>query len=138
MDDIEAIKRLKARYCRLLDTKDWSGLREVFTDDVVMDTAGSGGEAWTGAEAFLAFLRPALADAITVHHCHTPEIELTGPDSATGVWAMEDKLWWPDGRTLRGYGHYHETYARQDGSWRIATCRLTRLHLEYVEGPSPA
>ena len=38
MDDVEAIKQLKARYCRTMDTKDWAGMREVFTDDVTMDT----------------------------------------------------------------------------------------------------
>ncbi len=30
MDDIEAIKQLKARYCRLLDTKDWDGFRRAY------------------------------------------------------------------------------------------------------------
>ena len=30
--DIEAIKQLKARYFRLMDTKDWAGFRAVFTD----------------------------------------------------------------------------------------------------------
>ena len=34
MDDIEAIKQLKARYFRTMDTKDWAGMREVFADDV--------------------------------------------------------------------------------------------------------
>jgi hypothetical protein len=34
MDGIEAIRRLKARYCRFLDTKDWDGYRQLFTDDV--------------------------------------------------------------------------------------------------------
>ena len=38
MDEIEAIKQLKARYCRTMDTKDWPGMRQVFTDDVEMDT----------------------------------------------------------------------------------------------------
>ena len=36
---IEAIKRLKARYCRHLDAKDWSAGRGVFGDDFVSDTA---------------------------------------------------------------------------------------------------
>ena len=48
MDDIEAIKQLKARYCRMLDTKDWDGFRQVLADDVVMDSTGSGGSVITG------------------------------------------------------------------------------------------
>jgi len=27
-----------------------------------------------------------------------------------------------------GFGHYHERYVRQDGRWRIAKTKLTRLH----------
>ena len=38
MDDVEAIKQLKARYFRTMDTKDWAGMCQVFTDDVVVDT----------------------------------------------------------------------------------------------------
>lgn len=36
---IEAIKRLKSRYCRYLDTKDWAAWRALFTDDFVSDTS---------------------------------------------------------------------------------------------------
>ena len=56
MDDIEAIKQLKARYFRTMDTKDWAAMRQVFTDDVVMDTSSSGGGVVSGADEFLAFL----------------------------------------------------------------------------------
>ena len=43
VDDIEAIKQLKARYFRTMDTKDWAAMQLVFTDDVVVDTTASGG-----------------------------------------------------------------------------------------------
>jgi hypothetical protein len=43
MDDVEAIKQLKAKYFRYLDTKDWPRYRTLFTEDVVVDTSGSGG-----------------------------------------------------------------------------------------------
>ena len=43
LDEIEKLKQLKARYFRTMDTKDWSGMRSVFADDVVMDTTASGG-----------------------------------------------------------------------------------------------
>ena len=44
MDDVEAIKQLKARYFRTMDTKDWAAMRQVFTDDVVIDTSEAGGD----------------------------------------------------------------------------------------------
>src|SRR3954463_7455698 len=107
LDDVEAIKRLKARYFRTMDTKDWAAMREVFTDDVAIDTTASGGNVVTGATAFIAFLQEAIGDVLTVHHGHTPEIEVLSPTTATGVWAMEDMLRWPTGAELHGYGHYH-------------------------------
>ena len=41
-----------------------------------------------------------------------PEIEITSPTPATGVWAMEDMLRWPNGTEMHGYGHYYETYEK--------------------------
>ena len=133
MDDMEAIKQLKARYFRTMDTKDWETMRQVFTDDVLMDTTDSGGDIVAGADRFLAFLREVLDAVVTVHHGHTPEIELTSASSATGIWAMEDMLRWPDGRELHGYGHYHETYEKGDGVWRIKSSTLTRLRMDFTE-----
>jgi hypothetical protein len=133
--DLEAIRQLKARYCRFLDTKDVEGWRSVFTADVVvrLDMAVSAGGAdpmtappVEGADNFVAMVLGGLADAATVHHCHTPEITLTSPTTATGIWAMEDWIIFGGGRELHGAGHYHETYEKQDGTWRIKTLHLTR------------
>ena len=38
--EIEQIKQLKARYFRLMDTKDWDAWRELFTDDCVHHLPG--------------------------------------------------------------------------------------------------
>ena len=40
LQDIEAIKQLKARYFRTLDTKAWDDFADVFTDDVRIDVDG--------------------------------------------------------------------------------------------------
>ena len=137
MDHLEAIKQLKARYFRTMDTKDWDGMCKVFAADVVVDTTSSGGNVVEGADEFMAFLRAALQDVVTVHHGHMPEIELTSATTAKGIWAMEDHLVWPDGRELHGYGHYHETYELTDAGWRIKTLTLTRLRVD-VTGPGRA
>jgi uncharacterized protein (TIGR02246 family) len=131
-DDFEAIRRLKARYFRTMDTKDWAGMRDVFTDDVVIDTTESGGAVVTGADAFIAFLRETLDGTVTVHHGHMPEIELTSETTATGIWALNDIVIWPNGMRLDGYGHYHETYEKTRDGWRITASKLTRLHADFV------
>jgi SnoaL-like domain len=128
-----AIHNLKARYCRLLDTKDWAGWRALFTDDLVLDTTPAGGVRIEGADAAVAYVRSSISDdTITTHHVHTPEIEIDG-NSATAIWAMQDRNLWPNGRMLLGFGHYHERYVRVDGTWKIAESTLTRLNTEIAK-----
>lgn len=130
-DAIESIKQLKARYFRLLDAKDWEALRLLFADDAVVDMRGEGGRETDTADAFIESLKADLDGVTTVHHGHTPEIVLSSATTATGIWAMEDELWWPEGAPLRhmhGFGHYHETYQLADGRWRLTAMTLTRLH----------
>jgi uncharacterized protein (TIGR02246 family) len=130
VDDIEAIRQLKARYFRTMDTKDWAGMRRVFSDDVVLDTSEAGGSLVTGADEFMMFLQEVLSGAVTVHQGHMPEIELTSPTTATGIWALNDIVIWPDGTRLTGYGHYYETYEKAAGDWKIRSSKLTRLHTD--------
>jgi ketosteroid isomerase-like protein len=130
VDDVEAIKQLKARYFRTMDTKDWGAMRRVFTDDVVIDTTGAGGSVVTGADEFLTFLQESLADAVTVHQGHMPEIDVTSTTTATGIWALNDIVIFANGVRLDGYGHYHETYVKGADGWQISALTLTRLHTD--------
>ena len=142
MDDIERltaiedIRRLKARYFRCLDTKDWDGFRDVFASDGEMDMRAEAGERGLvrGSQAIADFVRGVVGDVQTVPHGHMGEIEVTSPTTATGIWAMEDLLRWPAGGpygSMHGWGHYHETYAKPGDGWRIQTLTLTRLRLDF-------
>jgi len=137
----EAIRELKARYCRFLDLRDEKGWRAVFMSDVRMRTdlevASTDGEppqafVVDGAARLVAAVFASLDGVATMHHCHTSEIALSSPTTATGIWAMEDRLIYSDGRELHGAGHYHETYDKSAGEWRIASLRLTRTQLKMV------
>ena len=137
--DVEEIKQLKARYFRHVDTQDWDAFaKEVLADDVRFDIVGHIVE---GRDAAVAFVADSLRGGRTVHHGHAPEIAITGPDTATGVWAMYDYVTLPrrDGstRVIHGYGHYHEEYVRTRVGWRIRSTTLSRLHEErsVVTGP---
>ena len=134
---IEEISQLKARYFRCMDIKDWAGFRAVFAPDATADYSppGGGGNEWkaAGAENIVALVMKVVAPAVTVHHGHMPEIEVTSPTTAKGIWSMEDLIWWPEGskrKTLHGMGHYHETYEKIGGRWLIKTLVLTRLRVE--------
>lgn len=133
--DIESIRQLKARYFRTLDQQDWDAYRDVFTADVVIDTTDDTGPGTdiTGRDPYLDMLRPILDGAITVHHGHMSEIEITGPDTARGVWSMEDHIWFPAALGLGqlwGTGWYEEDYRRVDARWKIARMVLRRQRVE--------
>jgi hypothetical protein len=133
---IEAIKTLKARYCRYLDHKDWAAWRPLFADEFVCEIAGAGGRTISGAEDFVAYTRRTLGNPSqrTVHHVHAPEISLSSPTTAHGVWALADIVRLLPAVTLYGYGHYHETYEKRSGRWYFTSSTLTRLH-EVVATP---
>jgi hypothetical protein len=135
--DIEQIKQLKARYFRLIDTKDWDAWRDLFTEDCVHHLpAELNAPPQTNAE-YLELVPRQLAAAFTTHHGHMPEITLLGPAEASGVWAMFDYVLYPDRPTgIKGYGHYHETYRKcDDGKWRISSKRNQRLRVDEVPNP---
>jgi uncharacterized protein (TIGR02246 family) len=129
---IEEIKQLKARYFRLMDTKQWDAWADVFTEDVTMWVGDGPGYTFTGRDSAVAQISGMLAGAVTTHHGHMPEIEITGPDTARGVWAMFDYVQSSEPAfSLQGYGHYHEQYRRgDDGRWRISDLRLERLRVD--------
>src|SRR4029453_8628928 len=123
-DDIEDIKRLKARYFRCMDQKDWDAWAQVFATDAVMEIPEVD-RVLNGRDAIVGFVSRVLASARTVHQGHMPEIELTGADAATGIWAMFDYVELPASESgersgFQGYGHYTEEYVREDGACRIA------------------
>ncbi len=128
-NDWLAICNVKATYCRLLDTKDWEGWAQLFTEGFHQDVSGSGGGVYEGRDAAVAATRAAIETTKTAHQVHSPEIVITG-DTATAIWALQDRLIWDGGNTMTGYGHYHEDYVKQDGHWRISRQRLTRLFME--------
>lgn len=128
---IEEIRRLKARYFRLLDRKEWAQWKELFVRDLHVEINEPGTTLrLDGRDEFVAGTSSVLADIVTVHHGHMPEITLDGPDRAHGTWAMEDQLSPSprgDGDLYHGKGWYEETYQRgADGRWRIASLALIR------------
>ena len=146
MADIEtleahlAIGKVKARYCRMLDTKNWAEFSALFTADFVLDISeGTSVPVIHGRAAAVQQVQSSVGAARTVHQVHTPEIELKG-DEAHVIWAMQDRVVWEAPRrgiaAFTGYGHYHERYVRHNGEWRIAALRLTRLHIDAQPAPS--
>jgi hypothetical protein len=133
---IEAIRTLKARYFRCVDTKDWRGFASLFTADVRFDISTDAGPCiLESPDAIAHMARTRLENCVSVHHGHCPEIRVISDTCAEAIWAMEDMLRWNDPasssiRTLHGFGHYTESYRKEGGEWRIRALRLTRLRVD--------
>jgi uncharacterized protein (TIGR02246 family) len=130
--EIEAIKRVKYRYLRGLDQKRWDEVASCFTEDAT--AAYSGGKySFDGRAAILEFLERAMGAEtfLSSHRCHHPEIDLTGPATATGTWALDDvvvETRWDI--TIRGAAFYTDEYVKQEGEWRIRRTAYKRTYEE--------
>jgi hypothetical protein len=127
----EDIRRVKYRYLRAVDQKNWAELERVLTPDAVANYGTPAmGEPLVldGRETILKFMRDNLGgtDIVTFHFAGQPEIDVDG-DNATGTWAFEDTVIVRSARlVIKGAAYYEERYVRSaDEGWRIA-------HIQYV------
>ena len=135
--EIEAIKQLKYRYARLLDTKDFDGLTELFVEDATASYSG-GQLSYEGRDAIVDFLRTALGSTsmLTSHLVGQPEIELIDPQTARGTWALQDMVIVAEqGIEIRGTAFYEDRYVKVDGAWKFAHTGYRRVYEEM--GPRP-
>lgn len=135
--DVEAIKKLKARYFRLLDAQQWDEFIKVFAPGARISFPEIDTE-YPSGEAFAEFAKTAMEGVVSVHQGYLPEIDFQRDDAASGIWAMTDDLDAPNGMLqsngqpvrMRGAGHYHERYVKSEGEWKIAEMELRRMRLD--------
>ncbi len=124
---LEDIRMLKSRRDRACDTKDWVLYRALHADDHVSHNEGH--PRWESADVMIEAVKGLLDQGrTTVHHSHTPDITFESPTRAKGIWGMEDLIF--DSETgellIHGFGFYHETYEKRDGTWLFTSRQLKR------------
>ncbi len=126
------ILRLKHAYFRLLDTKRFRELGELFVEDgTTAYEAGSLQQ--NGRQAIVEFLTSSLGDPgiVTVHTGHHPEIDLHGDKTASGTWYLEDRVIVPAfDLELGGTALYEDRYVVDGGRWRIRHTGYRRIYEE--------
>jgi len=133
LEDIEAIRCLQARYQRCLDTRDFDGVSDCFTDDVV-SSYGNGSMSYDGKEAVIGFLKDAMTlDMPSSHLIHGGEIDVQDTSNAKAKWYLEDHLEHRKYKLkLHGAAIYDVEYVKVDGVWRIKSIGYERCY-EYFE-----
>jgi hypothetical protein len=130
--EIEAIKRLKYKYMRCLDQKRWEELATCFVEDATVAYSG-GHYSIQGRDAIIDWLRGAMGSEsfLSSHRVHHPEIDLTGPTTAIGTWALEDTVVLADADFgLRGAAFYSDEYVKEAGEWKLASTGYKRTFEE--------
>jgi SnoaL-like domain len=129
--DIEAIKQVKYRYLRALDTKHWDDFADTLAEDVVGDYGSSVGEEhhFTNRVDLVNYMRKSLGPAvITEHRVTHPEISVTG-DEASGTWYLQDRVIVADFNfMLIGAAFYRDQYRRTEDGWKISGTGYDRTY----------
>jgi hypothetical protein len=141
LEDLEAIRTLKARYLFCCDRKDVAGMRACFADGEVHIDYGAVGS-FDNADA----LAKVFSDIgchphmVEMHHGANPQIDMTGADSAAGTWSLHYFLINTEQKSLTQLaGYYEDEYRRVGGAWKIAKTRFvatSTLALDISQGPA--
>jgi len=127
LEDIEAIRKLKAAYCAACDD-DHNGdaVAELFVPDGTWGVVGRAPE--VGRDRIAAFMygvRNSKRMKRSAHQVFNPVIEVDG-DAAVGDWrflmmytAMDEQSF------VRIIGTYHENYERTPEGWRFRSLECT-------------
>jgi bile-acid 7alpha-dehydratase len=130
LEDIEAIKDLKARYWYYIEHKMWDDLPDLFTEDVI-DYMGENKIGCQGKKEVVKHLVDLLTPGRNVHQGHSPIIEFTSDTTAIGKWALNDyNEFDPKAITgFEGWGSYDDEYVKVEGKWKIKSwlCKHSRI-----------
>ncbi len=139
LEDIEAIKQLKAKYWRCLDKKLWDEFGSCFTGDATFDVGatplGAPGAPRGGGE-IVQFVKGRMErnSAMTFHQGQGLEIVTMTDTAIKAIWRLHDYIVSkPDGLTtvsFRGWGFYEDEYVKAAGQWKIKSLKVIRLFAE--------
>ncbi len=135
LKDIEAIKRVKHRYFRCIDTANLAELAEIFDENVTaVLVGGSYRFEVTGRDHYLEMIANSFhADFVGRHNGHHPEIDILSDTEATGMWYLSDlAIDLRHNIATSGSALYKDRYVKKDGHWKILHSHYERVY-EMVE-----
>ncbi|HPX37516.1 MAG TPA: nuclear transport factor 2 family protein [Mycobacterium sp.] len=132
LETIEAIKRVKYRYLRALDTKHWDDFADTLTEDIVGEYGSSVGKEhrFTNRAELVEFMRNSMpATVFTEHRVTHPEITVDDHDQAEGTWYLQDRVIVPEYNfMLFGAAFYRDRYRKTEDGWKICATGYQRTY----------
>ena len=126
LEDVEAIKGLKARYCFYCDDNyDADGITSLFVADGVWDGGESRGR-HEGKEAIRRFFAESASNrySFAMHNALNPLIVVDG-DEAHGSWYLLMAATLTEGdQAIWSAGRYEEDYVRTGGEWKFQNLNI--------------
>lgn len=138
LEDIEAIRQLKARYLNACDLKDAQTILGCFAPGRVEIDYGHVG-AFDTRESFVdLFVQAAnFPFILDLHHGANAEIRWQSPSAAEGRWSFDYRNVNTEARTITlASGLYDDVYVKLDGRWCMRASRVTynsAVHLAYTD-----
>jgi len=124
LEDIEAIKQLKARYCHICDDDhNPETVKTVFAEDGIWESADFG-TARGHAEISDLFANFRKMFNFSQHNIMNPVIEVDG-DRATGIWYIMGPWTYRDNNDEKWLAlRYDDDYVKIDGEWKYQHLRV--------------
>ncbi|HVK99384.1 MAG TPA: nuclear transport factor 2 family protein [Dongiaceae bacterium] len=135
LEDIEAIRQLKARYFHACDAKDVDAIRTCFSAGKAHIDYGAIGQ-FSAREDFLAVYQamachPTIVD---MHHGQNAQIQWDSPEQASAIWDLFFyQINTETGVMTQLAGHYRDRFAKEDGRWvmvetvfKITSCLVSQ------------
>ena len=139
LEDLEAIKQLKARYCEICDDgHDPDRITSIFSEDGIWEGRGIG-KAQGHAEIRKLFEGFQKMMSYSQHMVMNPVIETNG-DRAHGTWYFFGTFTFYEGNQAKWQAaRYHEDYVKVNGEWKIQHLRVKGpgMSADYEEGWAP-
>jgi ketosteroid isomerase-like protein len=136
LEDVEAIRRLKAAYCEACDDDhDGDAVAALFAPDGVWhDTRIGPCEGHAAIKAHFGAIRASGRIARSSHMVTNPVIDVDG-DTASGRWSLLMQYTDPNDERWRIVGFYRDRYERYEGRWRFRRLEAyvqdySRLHAD--------
>ncbi len=122
LEDIEAIKQLKAEYADACDDMyNPARMRDLFTEDAVWDGEKEGFGKHEGLDAVCDFFAAAKDSLLFgVHWFLQPRIKMLSETEAEGTWYLWQTSTMASGKDIFLAGKEYDKYRKENGVWKMS------------------